>query len=741
MRDTTGIEREIPRPKYRRVKTPTVLQMEAVECGAASLAIILGYFGKILSLEELRTACGVSRDGSNAYCLLEAAKNFGLDARGYKKDLSSLYELKPPFIVFWNFNHYLVVEGFNRDKAYLNDPAMGPRVVDFHEFDESYTGVVLTFSPEDRFEPGGSRPSVWRSIERRLHGSWPAVWFVSICGLALVLPGLALPAFARILVDDYLVAGMTDWLHPLLMGLAVTALLRGLLTWLQSYFLLRFETKLAVSNSGKFLWHILHLPVEFYSQRFAGEISHRVEFNSEIAELITNRLAVTSIDLLMIVFFGAMLLAISPFLTLIALFVVIVNIAVTRLMNRSMVDDNLRLEREYGKTTGTAMAGISNIETLKAMGAEADFFSEWSGQHAKATITMQSLGMKNVIFSRAPAMTTALADVAVLGFGALLIMQGKMTMGLFVAFQSLMSSFLQPLNSLVGLITVFQTLKAKLLRLDDVFNYRVDASLHGIDSGGDDDSSAPPPAGPARETKLTGNVVIEDISFGYSRFDDPLISNFHIHLAPGARVALVGASGCGKSTIAKLVAGLYEPWKGRIFFDGTPRSDISRSRLTDSIAMVDQEINLFSGTIRENITLWDPTVPESDVVEACKDAVIHEEITARQGGYDGRVDEAGSNFSGGQRQRLEIARALVNNPRILVLDEATSALDSVTEKELSENLRIRGCTCIIIAHRLSTIRDVDEIIVLDEGQVIQRGTHESLMRSPDLPYARLVTAS
>ena len=712
----------------RRVHTPTVLQMEAVECGAASLAMILEYHGRVVPLEELRVACGVSRDGSNASNLLKAARTYGLTAKGFKKSIASLQDMPLPVIVFWNFNHFLVLEGIGDGVYYLNDPGMGPRTVTAEEFDQSYTGITLTFEPGPEFEPGGSRPSLSEALRTRLAGSGSAVAFVVIAGLALVVPGLVIPIFSRIFVDDYLVGGMSDWIRPLLIGMGLTAILRGALGYLQQYYLLRLETKLSVSTSSQFFWHVLRLPMQFYTQRFAGDISSRVGINDQVAQLLSGRLATTAIDVLMVGFYAFLMFTYDIVLTSIGLLAAALNLYAMKLVSRRRVDGNRRLLQEQGKLMGISMGGLQTIETLKASGSESDFFARWAGHEAKFVTAQQRLAVQTQALAAVPPLLTALTTAAILAVGGYRVMLGELSMGMLVAFQSLMASFLGPVNNFVDLGSLLQETEGSMNRLDDVLRYPVDPQTAVVT-----ESNATP-------EKLAGYVNLEQVTFGYSPLAPPLIENFDLNLKPGSRVALVGSSGCGKSTLARIVCGLYDAWGGEVRFDGKERRQLPRSALTSSLALVDQEICLFEGSIRDNLTLWDATIPETHIVQAAKDAAIHDEITARPGGYDSKVEEGGDNFSGGQRQRLELARALVGNPRILVLDEATSALDAVTEERIDRSLRRRGCTCIIVAHRLSTIRDCDEIIVLDQGKVIQRGTHADLSTQEEGIYARLIQA-
>ncbi len=722
--------------RVRRVKTPTVLQMEAVECGAASLAKVLAYFGRIVPLEELREACGVSRDGSKANDMMKAARSYGLVARGYKRNPEGLQQMQGPMIVHWNFNHFLVLEGFRKGRVYLNDPAVGPRVVSIQEFDESFTGVVLTFEPGPTFVRGGARRSLFGALRTRLEGSGEAIAFIVLAGLALVMPGLIIPTFSKIFVDEILVGGARSWIRPLIVGMGAAAVVVAVLTWLQQSHLLRLETKLSASTSGRFFWHVLRLPFKFFTQRFGGEIGSRVAINDKVARMLSAELATTVLSVIMVVFYAVLMIQYDLILTVVGISIAAVNLAALQFVARKRKDANTQLLQEKGKLVGVAMGGLQTIETLKASGAESDFFTRWSGYHAKTINAQQQLGLYSQVLAVVPPLLLGVNVTLILGIGAVRIMDGQMSMGMLVAFQSLMLSFVKPVNDMVALGGKYQEVEGDMNRIDDVLMYHTDRPLQ---SRINDAPSGPGMGvnGPTRKGKLEGFLELTGVTFGYSSLEPPLIEDFNLSLKPGTRVALVGGSGSGKSTIAKLVCGLFECWSGEILFDGIPRREIPLSLLNSSFAFVDQDIFLFGGTIRENLTLWDDTVPETDVIQAAKDAAIHDAIAARPGGYNGTVEESGRNFSGGQRQRLEIARALAGNPSIVVLDEATSALDAETEKRIDDRLRRRACTTLIVAHRLSTIRDADEIIVLDGGKVAQRGTHESLLVEGGL-YARLI---
>ncbi len=716
-------------PPNRYVRVPTVLQMENVECGAAALAIILEYHGKIVPLEELRVACGVSRDGSKAINVVKAAERFGMVAKGRKfGNIENLYDLDLPIILFWNQNHFLVLAGFKNGKVMLSDPAQGPRTVSLEEFDLAYSGVILTFEPGPDFAADGAKRSRTNALRKRLRGSFWAMAFALICGLFLVVPGLITPAFTRVFIDEYLVADRSAIVIPLILGMVLTAFITMALRWLQEHYLLKLEMRLANTSSSHFFEHILRLPMMYFGQRFAGEIGSRVMINEKVSKMITGRLATTTIDCLMVVFYGVLMFFYDVELTLLVILLSMCNIVALKLATRLRVDASRRLAVDRGKLEGTSAGGLNMIETLKATGGEADFFSRWAGYQAKTLRSEQRLQLSGDLVSVVPVLVNALITATVLFVGGYKAMSGELTVGLLVAYQSLTGFFTKPLTNLVGFGSAVQELEADMNRLDDVLRYEKDPVFEGpLEQSASD-----------RRLKLNGRVELRDVTFGYSPLAKPLIQNFSLSIEPGQRVAMIGASGSGKSTIARLVAGLYEPESGEILFDGLPRREIPRRLFTNSVSVVDQEIFLFAGSIRDNVAMWDRSLSLQQLEAACRDAAISDVIREREGKYLGPVLENGGNFSGGQRQRLEIARALAREPSVLILDEATSALDPTTEEQIDEHLKRRGCTCIVIAHRLSTFRDCDHIVLLQGGKIVQQGTHQQMLDSSEPAYRRFV---
>ncbi|MFD6911225.1 NHLP family bacteriocin export ABC transporter peptidase/permease/ATPase subunit [Streptomyces virginiae] len=714
----------IPRP----VRTPTVLQMEAVECGAAALAMVLGHHGRFVPLEELRIACGVSRDGSRAGNLLKAARGYGLTAKGMQMDLAALAEVNAPAILFWEFNHYVVYEGttrrLGRRGVYVNDPAKGRRFVPMEEFDTSFTGVVLVFEPGDGFRRGGRRPGVMGAVPSRLRGTSGTMAAAVVASLLLVAVGVAVPALSRTYIDMFLIGEQTSLLGVLFASMAVALVLTATLTALVQANLLRGRIISSTLSSARFFRHLLRLPVTFYSQRNPADLVQRLQSNDAVAETLARDLSAAGVDAVVVVLYAVLLWTYDPQLTLVGVAVALLNVVALRIAIRLRATGTQKLRAESARLTNTAYSGLQLIETMKATGGENGFFRRWAGQHAVTLDVQQRLGVPSAWLAIVAPTLAAFNSALILTIGGLRAVEGHLTVGLLVAFQALVTSFTAPISRLGGVAGRIQDFAADIARLEDVENFPVDRVY-----------SRREPAASTR--RLKGHVELDRVTFGYNPLDAPLLQDFSLTVGPGQQVALVGGSGSGKSTVSRLVSGLHAPWAGAIRIDGMRLEDIPRGALAASVSFVDQDVFLFEGTVRDNVTLWDPSLTDEAVVAALQDAAVHEVVARRPGGIHSRVEQDGRNFSGGQRQRLEIARALVRRPSVMVLDEVTSALDAVTEQIIIDNLRRRGCACVVIAHRLSTVRDSDEIVVLDRGTVVERGRHDRLVAAQG-PYAALV---
>ena len=710
-------------------KVPVVMQMEALECGAASLAMILAYYDKWIPLEQVRSDCGVSRDGSNAANVLRAARSYGMIAKGYRYEPEELKKYgKFPCIVHWNFNHFVVLNGFKKDKAVLNDPAKGNYTVSMKIFDESFTGICLMFEPGDNFEPSGKPKSMMSFARERMKGSAVAVAFVILTSIISNLIGIINPAFSRIFLDRLLTGVNSEWFMPFIMALALIGIIQLVVSWISAVYSLKINGKMDAVGNTTFMWKVLRMPMEFFSQRMAGDICQRQSSNSNIAKTLVSTFAPLLLNTIMMIFYLVVMLRYSLVLTLIGLISIVVNFFVSRIISAKRVNITRVQMRDAGKLAGTTVAGIEMIETIKAAGAENGFFEKWAGYQASVNTAQVKYARLNQYLGLIPSAVSGITNIAVLMLGVYLVIQGEFTIGMVMAFQGFLSSFQAPAMTLISAGQTMQEMRTEMERIEDVMKYPTDVEY--AEDEKDD----------GREySKLSGNIELKNITFGYSKLAKPLISDFNLTLKPGQRIAFVGGSGSGKSTIAKLISGLYKPWSGEILFDGKPMSEIDREVFTGSLAVVDQDIILFEDTIANNIKMWDKSIEDFEMIMAARDAQIHEDIMQRENGYQYKITEGGKDFSGGQRQRLEIARVLAQDPTIVILDEATSALDAKTEYEVVKAIKDRGITCIVVAHRLSTIRDCDEIIVLDYGEVKERGTHEELMKQGGL-YTKLVTS-
>jgi NHLM bacteriocin system ABC transporter peptidase/ATP-binding protein len=722
-------EKAIKQPLTKGVaKVPVVMQMETLECGAASLTMILAYYGRWVPLEQIREDCGVSRDGSNAKNILKAARSYGLNAKAYRYNPERLREVgKFPMIVHWEFNHFIVLNGFKGNYVYINDPARGSVKMTFEQFDEGYTGVCLMFDPSEAFVPGGRPKSIAEFAKARLKGASAAVAFVTITTLISSITGIILSGFSRVFMDRLLTGLDAAWLLPFIVGLAGVSAVQIIASWIQAVYSLKINGKMAVVGNMSYMWKVLRLPMKFFSQRMAGDIQQRQASNANIAGSLVNTLAPLVLQTAMMIFYLVVMVRYSLLLTAIGIASIAGQMFVSRIISNKRVNLTRVMMRDAGKLASATVSGIEMIETIKASGAENGFFEKWSGYQASVNTQNVRFEKINNYLGMIPAILTQLADTAVLILGVYLCMTGQFTVGMVMAFQGFLGSFMQPAQTLISAGQQFQELRTEMERVEDVMKYPTDVE---IDEDIDEE---------ADYEKLSGTVELKNVTFGYSRLSPPLIENFSMKMEPGSRVAFVGSSGCGKSTLAKLISGLYQPWEGEILFDGKHINEINRSVFTGSVAVVDQDITLFEDTIENNIKMWDNTIEDYEMIMAARDAQIHDDIMQREGGYRYRITEGGRDFSGGQRQRLEIARVLAQDPTIIIMDEATSALDAKTEYDVVNAVRQRDITCIVIAHRLSTIRDCDEIIVFDHGKVVERGTHDELM-ALNGAYTQLVTS-
>ena len=709
-------------------KVPVVMQLEALECGAASLAMVMAYYGKWVPLEQVRLDCGVSRDGSKAKNIYLAAEHYGFEVKAFKMSPESLKESgKFPCIIHWNMNHFVVLNGFKGKNVYINDPARGTVKITWEEFDKSFTGVTLIPAPTENFEPSGKKKSTVEFAKKRLVGAGTAVVFVMLTTAISYLFGIANSMTSRIFMDRLLTGKNPEWLNPFIGMLILLAVIQLIVAWVQTLYSLKINGKMAVIGNTSYMWKVLRLPMEFFSQRMAGDIQSRAGMNAAIAGALVNTFAPLALNTIMMIVYLVLMIRLNPILTIIGIVTVTINIFVSRIISNKRINITRVQLRDAAKLESTTVQGIEMIETIKSSGAESGFFRKWAGyqasvnaQNIKEVKNTQFLGMVPVFFS-------TIANYAVLLLGVYLTMNQQFTLGAVMLFQGFLTSFMSPATMLITAGQTIQEMRTQMERIEDVMEYPDDKNVTQVASPD------------AEYSKLRGNIELKNITFGYSRLEPPLIEDFSLTMKPGDRIAIVGPSGCGKSTISKLISGLYDPWAGEILFDGKPRSEYPREVMTGALAVVDQDIIMFEDTVANNIKMWDSSIRDFEMILAARDAQIHDDIAKLPGGYDYKLNSGGKNFSGGQRQRMEIARVLAQDPTIIILDEATSALDAKTEYEVVNSIVNRGITCVVIAHRLSTIRDCKEIIVLDKGKVVERGTHDELM-ALNGAYADLVTS-
>ena len=710
-------------------RVPVVMQLEALECGAASLTMIMAYYGKWVPLEQVRAECGVSRDGANAKNIALAAQRYGFKVEGYRRSPATIREKGTfPCIIHWNFCHFVVLDGFRGNYACINDPARGVVKVPMEDFDKAFTGVTINIVPGEDFQPSGHRKSTLEFARKRLTGAKAAVAFVVVTSIISYVFTMINPVMSRVFLDRILSGAGNEWLGGFLLIMGGLAVLQLAAAWGQTVYSLKINGKMAIIGSSTYMWKVLRMPMEFFSQRMAGDIQQRQQQNETVAGTVINTLAPLVLNTIMMIFYLVIMIRYSFLLSLVGILTILLNLCLSRVISEKRMNLTRIQMRDSGRLMGTTAAGIEMIETIKGSGSENGFFRKWAGYQASVNTQTVKFSRVQQFLGSVPGLLTRLSGYAVLLLGVWLCMEGKFTLGGIMAFQGFLNSFTTPAMTLIEAGQTMQEMRTNMERIDDVMEYPSDANAV------DDDLTAE--TQPLR--KLRGGLELKNITFGYSRLAPPLVRNFSMQLKPGSSVAFVGASGCGKSTLSKLISGLYNPWEGEILFDGKPRKEIPRSVMTGSVAVVDQDIILFEDTIANNIKMWDDSIQDFEMVLAARDAQLHEDIMKREGGYEYKLTSGGRDLSGGQRQRMEIARVLAQDPAIIILDEATSALDAKTEFDVVNAIRERGITCIVIAHRLSTIRDCDEIIVLKQGEVVERGTHDELMAKGGA-YTDLVT--
>ncbi len=722
----TGRKKAVP-VSHGVAKTPVVMQMEMLECGAASLCMILAYYNKWIPLEQVRKDCGVSRDGSSAKNIYCAAGNYGLDVKAYSFKVDEIMESGTfPCIIHWGFNHFVVLNGFRGKNAVINDPARGCVKVPMEEFRQKFTGITLVFELGEEFEPGGKKNSIMGFARRRLQGTGSAIIFTFLITMAIAVLGIMGPVFSRIFLDVILTPTGKDYIYLFIFVIAAVSLVQIMAVLIKEIYLLKIEGKMAIISNSEFMWHVLRLPVDFFSQRMAGDITTRQKTNQDIASAMIKIFAPLVLNFLMMIFYLTVMIEYNLYITFVGVFSVLINVILAGIISDKRINITRVMMRDKGRLDGTTFTGIEMIETIKSSGADNGFFENWAGIQAAVNSRQVEYTRLNQYLGTVPVLVSKLSDIIILLLAIYLVIQGKFTVGMVLAFQGFLVLFREPAETLITATQNIQEMRTNMERVEDVMQYPTDISETGkaVQDG-------------VVYDKLEGSIEMKNITFGYSVLEEPLIKDFNLSVHPGRRIAIVGSSGCGKSTISKLISGLYKPWTGEILFGGKKLEDINHQVFTGSLAVVDQDIILFEDTIANNIKMWDSTIEDYEMILAARDAQLHEDIMQRNGGYQYRILEGGKDFSGGQRQRMEIARVLAQDPTIIIMDEATSALDAKTEYDVVNSIKDRGITCIVIAHRLSTIRDCDEIIVMDHGVIVERGTHEELMKAQGL-YTRLV---
>jgi ABC-type bacteriocin/lantibiotic exporter with double-glycine peptidase domain len=684
-----------------------ILQMEAAECGAACLAMVLGGFGRWLPLETLREQCNVSRDGVSASTLLRVARDHGLEAEGYGTPAAQLNELAHPLILFWNYNHFVVLEGFDRrGRARILDPGVGRRLLGADELAAGYSGIALQFAPGPGFERSGRPPSVFGAIVRRLSGSRDTFAAILACALLLALPGLLLPSFSRVFVDDILVRSTEDWFAPLIAGIVATGVLAAALTRVQQRLLLKLDSKLAVMEAVQVFWHALHLPRRFYMQRSAGEVAARVRLADQLAAAAGGPLGQAMSALVSALVFVAVMFAYDALLAAAVLALGMLQFGLLWWALHLLDEGSRRVAHEQGRVEAVALSTLALMPTWRASGAERVALQRWADAQVRFTHAEQSSAMRGLWVQALPTLSGGLVIGLVLIGGGLRMLDGAITLGTLVAFSTLAALFIAPMGLIAQSLASVQKVSGSVARIDDLHRYPA-----SFDPGVEQPTT--PERGGTVPTLMVSGLTIRFSAHGRAVLDDVSFA-----LEPGQWLAITGASGSGKTTLGLALARLIDPQAGIVAIDGESLATMGEGTLRRRVAYVEQEPTLFEGSIIDNLTLWDGGFSESEIFAATTLVGLHHELCARPGDYEGRIASGGSDLSRGQAQRLVIARALLRRPDLLILDEATSALDPIAEQSLLEAMRVLPMTVVMITHRNNPLKYCDRQLILDQGRVV-----------------------
>lgn len=722
--------------RSRRVKATTVLQYEAAECGAASLATILRFHGRIVPLTELRRACGINRDGSNAQRLLVAAREYGLKTKAYRCSGEQLMlQGQFPCMIFWGFNHFLVVEGFDETHAFLSDPAQGRVRVLMEEFLDHFTGVVLEFSPGPEFRRGGQDRSPLWFLPGLLLPYRNQLLRLMVVASALLVPNLLVAGLTSSFITDFLQEERLYFGIPIVWLLAFSCLMWLILMAVQFVVLRRLELLLSKKLTADLFEKLFSVPWAFFQVRMAGELSSRMLLGMQTTQVVVAQLLRFLVSTWAALLLLVVSCLISFWLTALVAVVLALNLLLNWWLTAQRYDANRKLAIEQGKAQGRALQGINTIETLKASGLEFDFLSQWQGNFGSVVEQNQLLGAQLAWSSISASTATLLLSALVITVGGLLIIQGRMSLGLLVSFQFLQGQLIAPISTLPQLSSTLQRLIGDLGRLVDLTSTADDPHVRSFQSARTGLESTLD-----HDQRLQGRITLKGVSYGFNAIDPPFLPALDLDVPAGSRLALVGGSGSGKTTLIRMLAGLLDPLDGQILFDGQTWEQLDDQLVRGSIAYVPQQVFVFNASIGDNITLWNPEYTDQDLHEAAADAQFLETVTGHPDAFQRQLRDNGSDLSGGERQRLEICRALIRRPSILLLDEATSSLDNLSQRRVLDAVQQRGITVVSVAHRLDAALASDQVLVLAKGQVIERGHPERLLEDPLSEFSKLVAA-